>query len=110
MKFTQILENVIDKNELVLGKSVRVFEKKFATFVNTNHAISCGNGHDALLLILKALNISNDDEILVPTNSFIATALSGSNNGANIVFLDCNSDNYGIDINDLKKITKKQKP
>jgi dTDP-4-amino-4,6-dideoxygalactose transaminase len=110
VKFTQILENVIDKNELVLGKSVRVFEKKFATFVNTKHAISCGNGHDALLLILKALNISNGDEILVPTNSFIATALSGSNNGANIVFLDCNSDNYGIDINDLKKkINKKTK-
>ena len=56
MKFTQILENVIDKNELVL-ESLSGFLKKFATFVNTNHAISCGNGHDALLLILKALNI-----------------------------------------------------
>ena len=49
MKFTQILENVIDKNELVLGKVCQVFEKKICYLVNTKHAISCGNGHDALL-------------------------------------------------------------
>ena len=109
-KFINLLDSSLRENQLVLGKSVDKFEKKFSSFINSKFSISCGNGHDAILLILRALNISKNHEVLVPSNSFIASALAVTNAGADVKFVDCNSEDYGVCIDDLKKkITKKTK-
>ena len=102
-KFINLLDSSITENQLVLGKSVGKFEKNFSSFINSKFSISCGNGHDAILLILRALNISKNHEVLVPSNSFIASALAVTNAGADAKFVDCNSEDYGVCIDDLKK-------
>ena len=105
-KFDCVLKN----NNFILGNEVKKFEKNFANFSKAKYSISCGNGFDALVLALKSLNISKSDEVIIPANSFVATAMAVSNVGAKPVFVDCNYDDYSINLSDLqKKITKKTK-
>ena len=67
------------------------------------------NGTDAIELILRALEIGYGDEVILPTNSFIATSIAVSRTGAKPIFVD-NDEFYLIDLNDVnKKITKKPK-
>jgi len=105
-KFDCVLKN----NNFILGNEVKKFEKNFANFSKAKYSISCGNGFDALVLALRSLNISKSDEVIIPANSFVATAMAVSNVGAKPVFVDCNYDDYSINLSDLqKKITKKTK-
>jgi dTDP-4-amino-4,6-dideoxygalactose transaminase/dTDP-4-dehydrorhamnose 3,5-epimerase-like enzyme len=105
-KFISVLKN----NNFILGNEVRKFEKNFANFSKAKYSISCGNGFDALVLGLRSLNISKSDEVIIPANSFVATAMAVSVVGATPVFVDCNYDDYSINLIDLqKKITKKTK-
>jgi dTDP-4-amino-4,6-dideoxygalactose transaminase len=106
----QTFEAVLKDNEFILGQHVKEFEKNFSHFCQVDHTIGCGNGLDALSLILRALEISKGDEVIVPANSFIATALAVENNGAKSIFVDCDSQTYGIDVELLEKqITKNTK-
>lgn len=101
--------NVLDLNWFIKGKELEQFEKEFADYCEAEHCIGCGNGLDALMLILKASNISEGDEVIVPANTFIATALAVSYVGAKPVLVDCNSF-YNINANLIeKKITEKTK-
>lgn len=97
----RIASEAISSNQLILGKSCDDFERKFSKYCESSFAIGCGNGFDALALALKALNIGEGDEVIVPTNSFIATALAVSQVGATPVFADCNNKTYGIEINSI---------
>jgi len=66
----------------VLGKEVTAFEKEFADYCEADHCIGVGNGLDALHLILRALEIGDGDEVIVPSNTYIATWLAASYAGA----------------------------
>src|SRR5271156_2923304 len=66
----------------ILGSEVAAFESEFAQFCGAQHCIGAGNGLDALHLILRALDIGPGDEVLVPSNTFIATWLAVTHAGA----------------------------
>src|SRR5438046_7068958 len=72
----------MDSGWYVLGKELEVFEAEFAAYCGVNHCIGVGNGLDALHLILRGYGIGTGDEVLVPTNTFIATWLAVSYAGA----------------------------
>ena len=75
-EFQNAFDQVLDSNYFILGKQLENFESEYAAFNNTKHAIGVGNGLDALVLSLKALNIGNGDEVIIPANTFIATFLA----------------------------------
>ncbi len=66
-------EKVIQSNRFVGGEEVEVFEREWATYCGTEHAMGVGNGTDALLLAIRALELGAGDEIIVPANTFVAT-------------------------------------
>lgn len=91
-----------------IGKYIKEFEEKFAKFVGVKHAISCCNGTVALHLSLLAYDIKPDDEIIVPTLTYIATANAVRYCGATPVFVDSEPETWNIDPNKIEeKITKK---
>ena len=86
-----------------------LFECLFSEFTESKYTVSCASGTDALELILRALEIGKNDEVILPTNTFIATALAVTRCGAMPVFVD-NDEFYLIDTKQVeKKITKKTK-
>ena len=90
------------------GKHVRDFEKSASSFVKSKYAIAVNSGTAALQAALYALDIKQDDEVLVPSFTFVATANAVVSTGAKPVFVDILKDNFTIDPHDLeKKITKK---
>ncbi|GAB6168205.1 DegT/DnrJ/EryC1/StrS family aminotransferase [Clostridium carnis] len=101
--------NVLNSNWFIKGKNLEEFEKEFAKYCGTNYCIGCGNGLDALMLILRAYDIGIDDEVILPANTFIATALAVSYVGAKPILVD-NNDMYNIDYTKIEgKITEKTK-
>ena len=106
---------VLDENALTSasrngGKRVQEFESSLRTFLNVKHAISVNSGTAALHAALLALDIKADDEVLLPSFTFVATANSVVASGAKPVFVDINTKDYTIDLHDLKrKISKKSK-
>ena len=103
-------KRVYNHSHYILGEEDANFEKKFAEFVGTKYAIGCGNGLDALVLPLKALGIGRGDEVIVPSNTYIATALAVTYSGADVVFVEPDLRTYNIDPNKIEKaITPKTK-
>lgn len=92
----------IHKGLFIGGHSVSKFESEFAEHCDAKYAVSCGNGLDALTLILKAMGIGEGDEVIVPANSFIASALAVDMAGAKPVLIDCSPQNYGLDISSIE--------
>ncbi len=92
------------------GKYITDFEQSFAKYIGVKHAISCCNGTVALHVPLLALNIGPEDEVIVPTLTYIATANAVSYVGAKKILVDCDPETWAINLNDLKKkITPKTK-
>ena len=83
------LQEVLDTNAFAGGPMVERFENIFAPFCQTKHAIGVGSGTDALWMALLGLGIGAGDEVIVPVNTFIATAEAVSFTGAVPVFVDC---------------------
>lgn len=103
-------ESVMDAEWFIQGEECRRFEKEWAEYCGAKYCVGCGNGLDALLLILKALNIGEGDEVIVPSNTFIATALAVSYSGATPVFVEPSMDTYNIDPDRIEeKITSHTK-
>lgn len=90
-------ERVFKRSWYVEGEEGKKFEKDFAKYCQADYCIGVGNGLDALTLILKAMGIGKGDEVIIPSNTFIATALSASRVGAKPVFVEPNLDTYNID-------------
>jgi dTDP-4-amino-4,6-dideoxygalactose transaminase len=80
----------------VLGKHVSQFEKEYAAYHAVKECIGVGNGLDALVLSLRALNIGKGDEVIVPANSFIATVLAVSQVGAKPILVDPDPRSFNI--------------
>lgn len=81
-------ERVYTRSWYIEGEEDKNFEEEFASFCGTKYAVGCGNGLDSLMLSLKALGIGSGDEVIVPSNTFIATALAVTYTGATPVFVE----------------------
>lgn len=104
------IKQVIENSHFILGQDVESLENEFAKLVGTKYAVSVGSGLSALELGMKALGIGTGDEVLVPVNSYIASASAVSLAGATPVLVDCLEDTFNIDIVKAEKaITKKTK-
>ena len=104
------IQEVMDCNWFVGGEKKELFERQFAEYCGTKYCVGCGNGLDALFLLLKAYGIKEGDEVIIPSNTFIATALAVTYTGAIPVFVEPQIDNYTIDTTKIEsKITKKTK-
>jgi len=79
---------VLDSGWYLLGKECEAFEYEFAKYCGTKHCIGCANGLDALKLIIKALGIGPGDEIIAPANTYIASLIAISSNGATPVLVE----------------------
>jgi len=93
------IQRVLSECNFVLGPQVEEFERDFARFVGCEHAVGVSNGLDALRLALIAMDIGPADEVILPANTYIATALAVSAVGARPVLVDCNPQTYNIDVN-----------
>ena len=88
---------VFENTAYVLGKPVFEFEKAFAEAINVKHVLGTSSGTDGNHLVLWALGIGQGDEVIIPANTFIATAWGATLCGAKPVFVDCHSQSYNID-------------
>jgi len=104
------IKKVVDSQFFILGNELKLFEKEFATYLGSKYIVGVGNGTEALILALRALNIHKGDEVITQPNSFIATTLAITEVGATPVFVDIDSDTYQINVDQIEsKITKKTK-
>jgi dTDP-3-amino-3,4,6-trideoxy-alpha-D-glucose transaminase len=90
-------QSVLESGYYIQGTQVQKFEHEFAQYCGTKHCVGVGNGLDAMTLLLRACDIGAGDEVIVPANSFIATALSVSLAGATPIFVDCDPQTYNLD-------------
>lgn len=106
----EAFDSVYDGYWYIMGKHLSQFEKEYAAFNQTHHAIGVSNGLDALYLALKALEIGEGDEVIMPSNTFIATVLAVSYTGAKPVFVEPDEKTYLINPDlILQAITPKTK-
>lgn len=105
-KFSEIY----DSGHFIQSNECAAFEKEFATYCNTVHCISCANGLDALQIILRALGIGSGDEVIIPSNTFIATALAVTYTGAVPVLVEPDIKTYNLTAEGLEEaLTDKTK-
>ncbi|PAF52181.1 hypothetical protein BKH44_03515 [Helicobacter sp. 13S00477-4] len=88
--------NIIQKANFIGGEPLREFENHFATFTQTKGCVGVGNGTDALEIAIKSLNLPKNSEIILPSNTFIASLEAILNTGHQAVLVDCGED-YLID-------------
>jgi dTDP-4-amino-4,6-dideoxygalactose transaminase len=86
-----------------------LFEKEFASFCGTKYAVGVNSGTDALFLSLKAIGIKEGDSVIVPVNTFIATAFAVVYTGAKPIFVDCSEEDFNLDLSQLEDVLKKYK-
>jgi dTDP-4-amino-4,6-dideoxygalactose transaminase len=104
------IARVLDSGWYILGTEVESFENEFAAYCNTEYTIGVADGLDALHLALRAMGIGLGDEVIVPSNTFIATWLAVSECGAIPVPVEPDSSSYNIDVNKIEAaITSKTK-
>ena len=96
-EFDAAYHRVMDSGWYVLGNEVEAFETEFAEYCQVKHCIGVGNGLEALHLILRAMDIGPGDEVIVPSNTFIATWLAVSYTGATPVPVEPDERTYTID-------------
>lgn len=103
-------ENVMERNYFIQGNECALFEEEFAEYCEAKYCVGVATGLDALYLILKAYGIGNGDEVIVPSNTFIATALAVSYVGATPVFVEPEIETYNINPDKIEEvITSKTK-
>lgn len=104
------IQKTLENTSFVLGPEVQKLEEEFAKFCNTKYAVAVNSGTAALHLALLSLGIKKGDEVILPPNTFIATAEAVSHCGATPVFCDIKEETYNIDEDLIEsKITEKTK-
>jgi dTDP-4-amino-4,6-dideoxygalactose transaminase len=88
---------VLDSGWYILGEEVEAFEAEFAAYCEAEHCVGVGNGLDALHLILRACGVGAGDEVIVPSNTYIATWLSVTYSGARPVPVEPDDQTYNLD-------------
>lgn len=92
----QSFAKILDKGNFINGEEVGQFEQEFATFSGAKHAVGVSNGLDALRMALVALGIGKGDEVIVPSNTYIATWLAATDIGCIIIPVEPRKDTYNI--------------
>jgi dTDP-4-amino-4,6-dideoxygalactose transaminase len=105
--FELAFKEVIDSGWYILGNKVKQFETEFAAYCQTKHCIGVANGLDAIILALRSYDFQPGDEVIVPSNTYIATILAIVHNGLKPVLVEPNLNTYNID---PKKIEEKITP
>lgn len=109
-EFLDAIERVCENTAFSGGKYAEKFEQEWAEYVGTKYCVGVGSGTDAIFLVTKALDIGKGDEVIVPADTFIASAWGAAYCEATPVFVDCDTDTWEIDIKSLEQaITKKTK-
>ncbi len=93
----EAISRILNSGTYILGFEVEEFEAEWAAYCEVDYAIGVGNGLDALTLALRALDIGPGDEVIVPSNTYIATWLAVSSVGAKPVPVEPDSQTYNID-------------
>ena len=106
----EAFDRVFTRSWYINGVEDEAFEKAFAEYCGTKYCIGVGNGLDALMLALKAIDIGDGDEVIVPSNTYIATALAVTYVGATPVFVEPDIRTFNINPNLIEAaITDKTK-
>jgi dTDP-4-amino-4,6-dideoxygalactose transaminase len=101
---------VYDSNWYIMGAKLDKFEKEYAKLNQSQYCVGVSNGLDALILSLQALGIGINDEVIVPSNTYIASVIAVTNLGAIPIFIEPRKDTYNINPDLIEeKITKKTK-
>lgn len=90
-------ERVYNRSWYIEGVEDEAFEKAFAEYCDSKYCVGVGNGLDSLFLALKAMGIKEEDEVIVPSNTYIATALAVTYTGATPVFVEPDIRTFNID-------------
>src|SRR5829696_9199900 len=90
-------QRVMESGWYILGEEVEAFEREFASYCDVKHCVSVGNGLEALHLILRAYGIGPGDEVIVPSNTYVATWLAVSYAGATPVPVEPDERTYNLD-------------
>lgn len=116
-QYAPIIDEIFDGMKILMkrgsfvgGDILKAFEEDFANYIGVRYCVGVGSGTDALILALRALDIGPGDEVIVPANTFIATAFAVSHVGATPVFVDVSMNHYTIDYDSvLEAITDRTK-
>jgi len=90
--------SVLERTAFVLGEEVASFEAELAEFTGVDHCVGVANGTDALELALRVVGVGPGDEVILPANTFIATALAAARAGASVVLVDADPVHHLIDV------------
>lgn len=107
-QFQDVFREILDTNEFIAGNRTQKFEESFAQLVGAKHAVLVNNGTTALFMALKALNLPEKSKVLLPVNTFIATAEAVSLAGLTPVFIDINAQTLLMDIEKCMQSLDKQ--
>jgi dTDP-4-amino-4,6-dideoxygalactose transaminase len=91
------VQRVLDTSAFILGREVESFERAFAEYVGASECVGVSNGTAAIQLALQACGVGTGDEVIVPANTFFATAEAVSTAGATPVFVDCDAATYNLE-------------
>ena len=110
LSFEKAFKEVLESGWYILGKNVDDFEEQYAAYCESRFCVGVANGLDALYLALKVLDLPKGSEIIVPSNTYIATILSIVQNGFKPILVEPDLETYNIDPELIsKKITSKTK-
>jgi len=108
--YQQVFKETLESGWYILGRNVSEFEAEYAKFCETKYCVGVANGLDALYLALRVFDFPKESEILIPSNTYIATILSIVQNGFKPVLVEPNIQTYNIDPELIRsKITQKTK-
>jgi dTDP-4-amino-4,6-dideoxygalactose transaminase len=96
------VQQTLEDATYILGPEVSLFEQEFASYLGVRHAVGVGNGTDALLIVLKALGVGPGDDVILPANTFVATAEAIIHVGARPVLVDVRPETYNLDVTQLE--------
>jgi dTDP-4-amino-4,6-dideoxygalactose transaminase len=96
-EYEAAFSEVMQSGWYVLGKKVQTFEEEFANYCSSKYCVGVANGLDALTIALKAFNFNKNDEVIVPSNTYIATILAIVQNGLKPVLVEPDIHSYNID-------------
>lgn len=95
------VEEILNSGNLTMGKYTQDFEKLFSSFADVKYCIAVSNATAGLEIIIRALGIEGQS-IIVPTNTFLATALAVTHSGNKVIFADSDPDTFSLDVDDVK--------
>ena len=108
-EYDEAVSRTLNSGWYILGKEVESFENQFKEFIGSKYCVGLNSGLDALILAFRALGVGPGDEVIVPANTYIASVIGISENGATPIFVEPD-EYYNIDADKIEAaITKRTK-